>query len=130
MVAMSVFAASAQAAVITPVGANSSTQWDAARPAGDMIDGSLLSGGGTRGDILIDDESGDGQPVQTRSFAGQSGVTHIRLTNLTAFGSTDFIAISEIRFAGEPTTDPIPEPASLAMGLASLALDAARRRRG
>lgn len=77
---------------------------------------------GTFADFTIDDQSGD-QPVQTRSFTVQSGVTHIQLSNLTTFGSTNYIGISELRFGA------IPEPsAALLGGLGLLAL--LRRRRG
>lgn len=211
-IAAALLAGHAQAAVITPVTATSTTTIGSPRTADAMIDGTLLSGGGTSGDILsetvtyagssghwlsassavddptnfrsttevltfdlggtfdvdtmylwpyiraerargirtldisfstnggttydttlpagtfadftIDDQSGD-QPVQTRSFAVQTDVTHIQLTNLTTFGSTNYIAISELRFGATE----IPEPASLASGLLGLALIAGRRRR-
>jgi len=66
-------------------------------------------------------------PVQTFSFAAQSGVTHLLIDNIDTHdtaASEDFVGISEIRFGGV-----IPEPASAAlMGLGTL-LIAGRRRR-
>ncbi|MCH7228855.1 DUF6288 domain-containing protein, partial [Haloferula sp. A504] len=53
----------------------------------------------TLGDFLIG-PTGGSDGVQTRNFAEQTGVTHIRLTNLTTFGSTSYIGIAEIRFGG------------------------------
>ena len=61
--------------------------------------------------------------VQTRNFATQTGVTHIQLTNLTTFGSTNYIGISELRFGA------IPEPSSAALlGLGALGLVFRRKR--
>ncbi len=56
-------------------------------------------------------------PVQTQSFATVSNVTHLRMTNLTTFGSTNYIALSEIRF------DTVPEPSAfLLCGIGGLLL--------
>ncbi|MGB1128574.1 MAG: Ig-like domain-containing protein, partial [Haloferula sp.] len=60
---------------------------------------------GTFSDFTIGPASGN-EPVQSRSFAPQTGVTHIRMTNLTTFGSTSYIAMAEIRFAEPDTTAP------------------------
>lgn len=67
-----------------------------------------------------------GEPVQTQTFALQSGVTHIQMTNLTTFDSTDYIAVSELRFGG-PT---IPEPSTaILVGLGLMGICFRRRRK-
>ncbi len=53
----------------------------------------------TLGEFTIGPTGGTA-PVQTLTFTEQTGVTHIRLTNLTTFGSTNYIGISELRFGG------------------------------
>jgi hypothetical protein len=55
----------------------------------------------TLGDFTEGPGSGN-EPVQTKTFTVQSGVTHIKLTNLTTFGSTTYIAIAELRFGTPP----------------------------
>ncbi len=61
-------------------------------------------------------------PVQTFTFAKQTGVTDIQLTNLVNHGDSSWYGLAEIRF------DTVPEPASLALlGLGGLAM--IRRRR-
>jgi hypothetical protein len=55
----------------------------------------------TLGDFQIGPSGGTALP-ETKTFAAQTGVTDIRLTNLTTFGSTSFIGISELRFGIEP----------------------------
>jgi hypothetical protein len=49
------------------------------------------------GDFTIGPTGGT-DAVQTKSFSPQNNVTHIKLTNLTSFGSTNYLALSEIRF--------------------------------
>jgi hypothetical protein len=40
-------------------------------------------------------------PAQTLDLGSvQSGVTHVRLTNIQSFGATDFLGLAEIRFGG------------------------------
>ena len=51
----------------------------------------------TLGDFTIGPTGGT-DVVQSKSFTPQSNVTHIKLTNLTSFGSTTYLALSEIRF--------------------------------
>ena len=65
-----------------------------------------------------------GEPVETQTFALQSGVTHIRMTNLTTFGSTSYIGVAELRFGNT-----IPEPSgTLLLGIAGLAVAYRRKR--
>lgn len=64
-------------------------------------------------------------PVQTEAFALQSGVTHIRIDNLTNFGDPTWYGAGEFRF----DTEPVPEPGSLALlGLGGVLLAGRRRR--
>ena len=65
------------------------------------------------GDFTIG-PSGGTAPVQSKAFAPQSDVTHIKMTHLTTFGSTGWIAISELRFSV------VPEPATLALAALGL----------
>ena len=205
MIGAAMMASQSTGAVISPVSATSTTQINAGRGITDAIDGTLLSSGGTSGNILtetvsaagsdghwlsaisaVDDDanfrsttevltfdlggtfdvggvhiwpyirperarglesfdlsfSSDGtnfsgtinvsgwtignssgtMPVQTQTFGIVSGVTHLRMTNLTTFSSTNYIGLSEIRF------DTVPEPSSMLLaGLGGLML--LRRRR-
>jgi hypothetical protein len=66
-------------------------------------------------------------PAQTRTFTEQTGVTHIRFSNITNFGDGNFIGLSEIKFEGDLTV--IPEPSSIALfALGGLGLFIRRRR--
>ena len=64
-------------------------------------------------------------PAVTKTFATQSGVTHIELRNLVNHGDASFYGLSEIRFGGEV----VPEPTTTALlGLGGLALILRRRK--
>ena len=79
--------------------------------------------GATLGDFTMG-STGTDTSVQTKTFANQTGVTHIRFTNLTTFGSTSYVAISELRFGSA-----VPEPTTTALlGLGGLALILRRRK--
>ncbi len=60
--------------------------------------------------------------VQTFTFAAQTGVTDIQITNLQNFGDGSWYGLGEIRF------DTVPEPATLSL-LVIGAIGLARRRR-
>jgi len=60
--------------------------------------------------------------VQTKTFAAQTGVTDIQITNLQNFGDGSWYGLGEIRF------DTVPEPATLGL-LAIGAIGLIRRRR-
>ncbi len=66
--------------------------------------------GATLGDFLQGDntaaQSDNETAVQTKTFATQTGVTHIKLTNIINFGNA-YIGMSEIRFGG-PDAAPAP----------------------
>jgi hypothetical protein len=65
---------------------------------------------------------------QSKTFALQSGVTDIRLSNLVNFGDSSYIGLSEIRFGG-PEGE-VPEPATLVLAsLGVLGLGGYARRR-
>lgn len=66
--------------------------------------------------------------VQTRTFAEQTGVTDIRLSNVVAtVGNTLYAGFDEIRFGGDQAA--IPEPTTTALlGLGGLALILRRRK--
>ena len=55
---------------------------------------------------------------QTKTFALQSGVTDIRLSNLVNFGDPSYIGLSEVRFGG-PDSE-VPEPATLVLATLGL----------
>ena len=88
----------------------------------------LLTFGNTQS-IAFDGAAADLSVVQTRTFAEQTGVTHIRLSNATGVlitGSTNSHGgFNEIRFG----SDPVPEPTTTALlGLGGLALILRRRK--
>ncbi len=55
-------------------------------------------------------------PAVTKTFATQSGVTHIELRNLVNFGDPSFYGLSEIRFQGGPAVPPPATPGTLIYG--------------
>ena len=65
------------------------------------------------------------QPAHTRTFTPQSGVTHIRFSNLTNYGDNSYIGLSEVRFGSM-----IPEPGSLVLFGSGAMLILRLRRRG
>ena len=66
--------------------------------------------------------------VQTKTFAQQTGVTDIRLSNVVVTGgNTAYAGLDEIRFGGDQAA--IPEPTTTALlGLGGLALIMRRRK--
>jgi hypothetical protein len=76
-------------------------------------------------DFIIGTSSGgDISSAQTRDITTQTGVTNIRLTNISNFGDSARIALPEIRFGNS-----VPEPTSSALlGLGGLGLLIRRRR--
>lgn len=63
--------------------------------------------------------------VQTQTFTAVNNVTHVRMTNLTTFNSTNYIGISELRLGGTA----VPEPSLLSLfGLSGLLLLCRKRR--
>ena len=84
------------------------------------------NGGGTYANTIaltLAVPSADPIPVQTLNFAQQTGVTHIRITNMTNYGDSNYVGLSEIRFSA------VPEPTTTALlGLGGLALILRRRK--
>jgi hypothetical protein len=79
--------------------------------------------------ITFDGGAGDLSVVQTRTFAEQTGVTHIRLSNVVVTGvdaGKAYAGFNEIRFGD----DAIPEPATMSLlALGGLAMLRRRRNR-
>jgi len=84
------------------------------------------NGGGTYANtiaLVLAVPSADPIPVQTLNFAQQTGVTHIRITNMTNYGDSNYVGLNEIRFSA------VPEPTTTALlGLGGLALILRRRK--
>ena len=85
-----------------------------------------FNGGGTYDttiSLVLPVPSADPIPVQTLAFAQQTGVTHLRITNMTNYGDSNYVGLSEIRFSA------VPEPTTTALlGLGGLALILRRRK--
>ncbi len=71
---------------------------------------------------------GQNSVTQSRGFATQSGVTHVKLLNMTNHGDGTYLGLGEVRF----DTEPVPEPTTFllaAFGLLGFTWLGRRRRR-